>query len=136
VDNHESDQKRFAAALGRLAAGLVIIRHLLANLPMPIGLPKIEDRDPQGLFADLQRARALIPEEVPDVPQTDADMLDGLLLHWMTAAELAQAAWNHEDFGWRIDAAHLSLIMAEWTIREIVSDLPYLDWPGETPPED
>lgn len=103
MDNHHDDDP--LEELGTLLIGTyVLISKILGQLPIPIGLPPVDDDDFDGRLAvkAIERARNAM-RDLPMEPLT-VDLLDRLLLEWLTAHELGTVAWIVGREPWRLEA--------------------------------
>ncbi len=118
-DNH---RKRVGELAKMMFGGYLLLRDVLAALPLPIGVPTVEDLDPDTAPAVLAQTRELVGIEPID--DRAKRLLDGVILDVLTITDLLSmaeinlnAVENTADTDepdtfeeWRLDAASRGII--------------------------
>ena len=111
MDHDEADPEKGRARelMEALMWAYDIILHQLAGLPIPIGLPPIDQEtwDPQLAIPAVDRSRSLISEE--PIPEILKIGFEGLVLEWLVAYELAAAIKSAGPAPWRVDGLDTAL---------------------------
>ncbi|WP_018385273.1 hypothetical protein [Wenjunlia vitaminophila] len=106
------EEERFAELVRYTAKAHVIVRMMLAELPIPVRVPEFPEPDADAddilpALTALDRARALISDE--PLPLELCSAYRNLILEWLNAYEIVTLVQQAGPVSWRLDILTFTL---------------------------
>ncbi|MBA9005978.1 hypothetical protein [Thermomonospora cellulosilytica] len=123
----DSFEEKFERLKVELAATYTLLARLLSRLPIPIGIPPLEEEwDPEEAIEVLARTRTSLlgPQPIEDWPR---GLIDEAVLMWLTAYEVGNTMVIGAPDPWKYDAVSRVLMrvisLADAAARELGFEL-------------